>query len=238
MAPEPTTSAVILAAGSGTRMGADVNKVFLDLGGVSILEHTLSLFATLNAIREIVLVVAESDRPLIDGEYRQRLDDLGVTRIVNGGRHRIDSSRAGVAACSAGKDLILIHDAARPFAPASAVNAAMRAAAEKGAAILAVPVEDTLKISEDGSTVSGTQPRDGFFRAQTPQVFRRELLLEVLAGAGGSAFTDDALLVEAAGHPVILVPGGEHNIKITTPEQLELARAIYSMDRNGRGIAT
>jgi 2-C-methyl-D-erythritol 4-phosphate cytidylyltransferase len=219
-------------------MGAGVNKVFLDLGGVTILEHTLSLFATLSAIREIVLVVSESDRPLIDGGYKPRLDELGLTRIVNGGRHRIDSSRAGVAACSEGMDLILIHDAARPFAPAAAVNAAMRAAAEKGAAILAVPVEDTLKISEDGVVVSGTQPRDGLFRAQTPQVFRRGLLLDVLAGAGSSAFTDDALLVETAGHPVVLVPGGEHNIKITTPEQLELARAIYRMERNGKGIAT
>jgi len=222
---------VILAAGSGTRMGAEKNKVFLDLGGVTILEHSLSLFATLPFVHEIVLVHAARDREVLEECFASRLDDLGVTRCVVGGNRRVDSSRAGVAACDTASDLILIHDAARPFAPAAGVEAAVRAAAEKGAAILAVPLEDTLKESSDHRTIDKTLPRAALYRAQTPQVFQNALIRRLLAEAGDQDFTDDAALVEAAGRPVALVAGSEQNIKITTPGHLDLARAIFRTER-------
>jgi len=227
-----STSAVILAAGSGSRMGKPVNKIFLDLGGVTILEHTLSLFATLTFIEEIVLVVSTADRPMLDERYGERLEELGVSRLATGGKQRIDSSRAGIEACCATTEMILIHDAARPFPPASAVETAARAAMEIGAAILAVPVQDTLKRSTGGRQIDETLPRADLFRAQTPQVFRRAVLLDALRQAGEAQFTDDASLVEATGNPVALVPGHEHNIKITTPDQLELARVIFQIERN------
>jgi 2-C-methyl-D-erythritol 4-phosphate cytidylyltransferase len=226
-----STSAVILAAGSGSRMVTPFNKIFLDLGGVTILEHSLSLFATLSFISEVVLVVSATDRSLVETHERVRLEELGVNRIVTGGERRADSSRAGVEACSPKSDLILIHDAARPFAPANAVEAAVKAAAETGAAILAIPVEDTLKESSGGTLIERTVPRRGLYRAQTPQVFKRDVIVNALAQAGDLDYTDDASLVEAAGHPVALVPGHEHNIKITLPSHLAMARAIFQIER-------
>lgn len=227
----PSTSVVILAAGSGSRMGAERNKVFLDLGGVTILEHSLSLFAIFPFVHEIVLVFAARDRSLIEGAFAQRLGDLGVTRRVIGGQRRVDSSRAGVAACDRETELILIHDAARPFAPPNGVESAVRAAAETGAAILAIPLEDTLKKSDDGRTIATTLARAALYRAQTPQVFQNAMIRRLLDEAGDRDFTDDAALVEAAGKTVVLVPGSEQNIKITTPGHLDLARAIYRIER-------
>ena len=227
----PSTSVVILAAGSGSRMGAEKNKVFLDLGGVTILEHSLSLFATFPFVHEIVLVFAATDRAQIEGPFAQRLDDLGVTRRVPGGQRRVDSSRAGVGACSRETDLKLIHDAARPFAPADGVEAAVWAAAETGAAILAMPLEDTLKKSDDGRTIETTLARATLYRAQTPQVFENALIRRLLDEAGDQDFTDDAALAEGAGRTVVLVPGSEQNIKITTPGHLDLARAIYRIEK-------
>jgi 2-C-methyl-D-erythritol 4-phosphate cytidylyltransferase len=226
------TSAIVLAAGSGSRMGTPNNKVFLDLGGVSILEHSLSLFATLPFIREIVLVVRPADRAWIAQHYQNRLEELGVSTVVDGGDRRADSARRGIEACSATTKLLLIHDAARPFPTAASVEACVRAAAQQGVAILAVPVEDTLKTSVDGLQVSGTVPRQGLYRAQTPQVFRRDILAKVLAAVGDQDFTDDAAMAEAAGISVALVPGQETNIKITTPGHLSLARAIFRLERN------
>ena len=233
-----STSAVILAAGSGSRMVTPFNKIFLDLGGVTILEHSLSLFATLPFIREVVLVVSAADKPDLESRERARLEELGVTRIVLGGERRTDSSRAGVKACSPDSNLILIHDAARPFPPAGAVEEAVRKAAEMGAAMLAIPVSDTLKASADGRLIERTVPRRGLYCGQTPQVFRRDVLLGALekadAGetAGGGEITDDAVLVEAAGFPVALVPGHENNIKITLPGHLAMARAIFQIERD------
>jgi len=227
----PSTSVVILAAGSGSRMAAGKNKVFLDLGGVTILEHSLSLFATLPFVHEIVLVFAAGDRAQIEGRFARRLDDLGVTRCVPGGQRRVDSSRAGVGACSRETKLILIHDAARPFAPAEGVEAAVRAAAETGAAILALPLEDTLKKSTDGRHIETTLARGSLYRAQTPQVFENALIRRLLDEAGDQDFTDDAALAEKSGKSVALVAGSEQNIKITTPGHLDLARAIYRVEK-------
>ncbi len=213
-------------------MGGGENKIFLDLGGVSILEHSLSLFATLPFIRETILVVSAADKPRLEGEFKDRLDDLGVTRIVTGGRRRTDSSRAGVEACRSDTNLILIHDAARPFPPASAVERAVDVAARKGAALLAIPVADTLKHSPNGSLVGATIPRAGLYCAQTPQVFRRDVIINALRSRSDKDHTDDASLVESDGHPVSLVAGHEHNIKITTPRHLAMARAIYRIERD------
>ena len=213
-------------------MGREENKVFLDLGEVSILEHSLSLFATLPFIREVVLVVSAADRPRFEGEFKGRLDDLGVTGIVTGGKRRIDSSRAGVEACRSDTDLILIHDAARPFPPASAVEEAVDVAARKGAAILAIPVSDTLKHSPNGSLVGATIPRAGLYCAQTPQVFRRDVIINAMRNRPGRDHSDDASLVESVGHPVSLVAGHEHNIKITTKSHLAMARAIYRIEKD------
>ncbi len=233
MAPDSLrTSAIILAAGSGSRMGRDLNKIFLDLGGITILEHSLRLFKRL--AHEIVLVVAAADRHLFEGRFKKILEESPETRLVDGGARRADSSRAGIEACDPGSELILIHDAARPFPPLQSIEAALECAAAAGAAILAVPVGDTLKKAPDGKKIEATLSRDGLYRAQTPQVFQRKILVDALEKCGGSDFTDDAAMLEAAGHPVALVHGHEHNIKITTDQDLILARAILQKSRGDK----
>lgn len=262
-----STSAVVVAAGQSKRMGPGENKILMDLGGATVLERTLSVFAGIEEILEIVLVVSEQDMQRFKGEFLERLQRQGVKQVVPGGAKRFDSSCAGIRACKEDSDLILIHDGARPFAPVDAIREAIRKAAAMGAAILAVPVRDTLKRGKagsgirarggggtgvgghggprggdktgskrggDGDTVpliAETIEREGLYRAQTPQVFRRSVLLRTIerARVAGISPTDDASLVEALGGEVAIVNGTERNIKITTPEDLHLARALLDI---------
>jgi 2-C-methyl-D-erythritol 4-phosphate cytidylyltransferase len=216
-------------------MEGETNKVFLELEGRTVLEHSLEVFNSIDEIVEIVLVISEADKARFEGDLMKCLEGLGVSQVVHGGARRCDSAANGVAGCSRDTELLLIHDGARPFPPRTAVREAIANAAETGGAILATPLSDTLKLVGRDQQIEATPPREDLWHAQTPQVFRQELYREALRRAQEMNLspTDDALILEAAGCRVKVVDGGSANIKITTREDLELARAIVKMKQMG-----
>lgn len=214
-------AAIIAAAGRGVRLGAGVRKQFLDLGdGQVMLERSIAAFANTESVKEIVVALPP------DVTYDPRASDKPI-RTVAGGTRRQDSVANAFAAVSTIADVIVIHDAARPFVSVELIDRTVRAAYEYGAAIAALPVTDTVKQIAEGSrrVISGTLPRDTIVLAQTPQAFRRDILARAMAVAEGSEATDEATLVERAGFPVHVVDGEAANIKVTTQADLSDARA-------------
>ncbi len=212
-------------------MGSAVNKTLLELDGRPILHHTLARLARVSAISEVVVVVNAADEELLTGRHRAALDALGATRVIVGGPRRQDSVFIGLAATRAGEsDLVLIHDGVRPFVKAGVVERVIDRAHATGAAIAAMPADFTIKECA-GSVVTRTVPRDALWQAQTPQVFRKALLVRAFEYANHEEIdvTDDAQLLELVGIPVEVVPGNRANIKITTPDDLELARALAGL---------
>ena len=206
----PRIACVLVAAGSGQRFGAAVAKQFLLCAGRPVMRHAAEALAACGVVIQPV-----GDAAAISAA----LDGLEHLPIVAGGATRQDSVRAGLEALVAmAPDIVLVHDAARPFIPAGTIAAVIGALAGNAGAIPAVAVADTLKRGAAGRIV-GTVDRSGLFRAQTPQGFRFPLLLDLHRAAAPGA-TDDAAVLEAAGHAVALVDGDEDNIKITWPEDL------------------
>jgi 2-C-methyl-D-erythritol 4-phosphate cytidylyltransferase len=230
------TVALVLAAGRGERLGHRLPKGFVPLSGRPLLLHAL---AVLDAAPEVERVVAVIPADAFD-RYRQAIAGAGalgkLAPPVAGGRERQDSVRAGLAALPPGAQLVLVHDAARPCLRGDAVRRVIEAARATGAAILAAPVRDTIKRVVDGR-VAGTPPRAECWAAQTPQVFRVEILREALAKAeaDGVLGTDDAQLVEALGVEVRVVPGDPDNLKVTGPEDLALAERLLALRGGGGG---
>lgn len=224
-------SAIVVAAGSSRRMQCDKNKVLMDLGGVTVLEHSLFVLAKIKRIKEIIVVVSRNDKD----NFSEKLNRLKVSKIVVGGEHRFDSVQNGIKACSPDTGLILIHDGARPFAPIRGIESAITSAAQLGAAILSVPLNDTVKRRATGHTIKETVPRTGLYLAQTPQVFKRSLLLPGINRAKEEKLipTDEASVLENQNHPVVLVDGDTTNIKITTQDDLLLAKAILHLKSQG-----
>jgi 2-C-methyl-D-erythritol 4-phosphate cytidylyltransferase len=226
----PATSAVIVAAGSSTRMGAahGARKPLLPLAGRTVIEHACAAFDALPCVREIVVVAHADDV----GRLRELSAASPALRklraVVPGGEQRPDSVRAGLAACDPASALVAVHDAARPLVTPDIVERALRAAARHGAALVAVPVADTLKAAPDGERAASTVDRSALWCAQTPQVFRLELLRALAERAAAEGFrpTDESALHERYVGPVALVRGSAENLKITTPEDLRLAAAI------------
>lgn len=216
--------AIIVAAGSGKRMGRQ--KQFLPLRGRPVVEWTLDTFLSVANVEELVLVLTPDDI----AEHGERLKSDRV-RIVAGGETRMESLKNGLAALSADVDIVAVHDGARPLVTPEVIRACLEEAEESGAAVPAVPVKDTLKkVTNKQMWVSGTPERSSFWLAQTPQTYRRELLEEALVKfPKEKAATDESQLVERAGHKVKIVPSTYENIKITTPEDLAIAGAF--MDR-------
>ncbi len=214
---------VVVAAGAGTRLGADRPKAFVELAGVTLLERAVR--GVLTAGIGYVAVVVPTDRV---GETRELLAPLATApvhptiTVVAGGAERTDSVAAGLAALPAEVDTVLVHDAARCLTPAAVFDrvVATLAAGAKGA-IPAVPVVDTIKVVDADGQITATPARDTLRAVQTPQGFPREVL-EQAHGAGGPA-TDDAALVEALGHAVIVVDGDHRSMKITTSDDLDRA---------------
>jgi len=217
-------SAIIAAGGAGARIGARVPKQLLDIDGQSMLARSITAFDTHPRVSEVIVVLP----PELVGDEKQH---LGVTkrpvRAVNGGPRRQDSVARGFDFVSTRADVVLVHDAARPFVSAALIDRTIEGAATYGAAIPAIRARDTAKRAQAAMIVE-TIPRDSIFLAQTPQAFRREVLREALALADRDDVdaTDEAMLVERAGHAVRIVEGETSNIKITTPEDLVLAEAI------------
>ena len=218
-------AAIIAAGGSGTRIGAALPKQLLDLGdGTVMLSRCVDVFLKCGAIDEIVIAIGAGMGFGYDGESPKPI------AIAPGGARRQDSVANALAQVSDATDVIVIHDAARPFVTTDLIERTVRAAAEHGAAIAALPATDTIKQASeqhpDGTwRISATLPREAIYLAQTPQAFRRRVLEDAIAAASAETFTDEAMLVERSGRPVHIVAGDPGNIKVTTPHDLALARA-------------
>ena len=218
------TTAILAAAGPGIRLGTDQPKAFVPLDDAPLFVYALRGLTAASTISSVVLAVPADQT----ARATALLDRHGPWRcavsVVPGGAERQDSVRAGLFH-SGHADLIAIHDAARPFITAAIVDSAVAAAAEHGAAIVAIPATDTVKIVSPAGWVESTTSRERVWLAQTPQVFRADILHTAHAQAAerGVVATDDAALVEQLGRRVHVVAGNPANRKITTREDLEWA---------------
>ncbi len=221
---------LVPAAGSGSRIGGDTKKQYLELGDQPVLVQTLSRLANLPQITAIHLIVPQTDVAFCRAELvdRYRLEKIGG--VIAGGAERQDSVRKGLEACgAANQDVVLVHDGVRPFFPKDQIGPLVQLADIEGAALLAIPAQDTIKEVFDG-LVRSTLDRRLLWQIQTPQAFRCERIREAhrRAYSAGYVGTDDASLIEWCGWPVAVLTGHSHNIKITTPEDLALARALLA----------
>lgn len=226
-------SAVVVAAGSSTRMGED--KLLLTLGDKPVLAHTLYALNQCEALDEIVVVTRQDLLDLIASiKMEYKLDK--VTRIVIGGATRLESSLAGVTETSNKARIICIHDGARPFVTPEIVEEVIHQAKLYHAATPAVPISDTVKTAE-GGIVTGTPDRSSVFAIQTPQAFQADIIKAALTRAvqDGKTYSDDCGAVEALGVKVHLTTGSRENIKITTPTDLIMAKMIL-MQRGGESV--
>jgi 2-C-methyl-D-erythritol 4-phosphate cytidylyltransferase len=217
--------AIIVSAGQGARFGHDgVPKTFRPLAGVPMYVHSVRAFEDVPSIDGIVVVVIENWL-----EYAMETSMGEAVRapveITPGGDTRQESVRAGLERVPPDADRIVVHDAARPLVTSQMIESCLTALKGADAAICAVPLADTLKRATDG-VVEETVVRDGLWRVQTPQAFLATSLREAHAAASNDEATDDAALIEARGGRVVIVPGDERNIKVTTPADLELAEAL------------
>ena len=220
-------TAIIPAAGMGKRMGGAIPKPFLWIGGRPILAHTLDAFERCDSVDEVILVVGTADLQLVSEEVVDRYEFTKVRKILSGGEKRQDSVWEGLKAVEAGTEIVVIHDGVRPFVAPEHLSESIGQCRKCDAVITAVPVKDTIKEAEDG-LVTSTLDREKLWAIQTPQTFALDLILRAHQQAMGAALiaTDDAALVERLGHPVHLLRGSYHNIKITTPEDLALGEII------------
>lgn len=224
---------VIVAGGRGARLGADLPKQLLDLGGRSMLQRSVAAFDTHPRLEEFVVVLpldlVSKGHDLIGAATRG-------WKVAEGGPRRQDSVQNGLKALSSAVTIVLIHDAARPFVSASLIDRVIDAAAKDGAAVPAVGVTDTVKHVDIGSmTVKSTLSRDAIWLAQTPQGFQRVVLDRAYVKNAGADVTDEGMLAERAGMPVTIVPGDSDNMKITTPDDLARARGVLGAPRVGTG---
>ncbi len=234
----PAASVIIAAGGRGTRFqkgagsaGPDRprTKVFAEIRGEPVLLHTLRCFERVAGLEEFVVAVpAEA----LDVAARLIGDHAGdrPVRFVEGGEDRLESVARALEATHGGTELVVIHDAVRPLVRPEVVEEAMRVAVECGAAVVGRPVDHTVKRVPHASSVVETVPREGLWLAQTPQVFRREIISRAYGRRGDvvGRVTDDAQLVEAMGGEVRMVPGDAANFKITTPEDLRMVEALLA----------
>ena len=221
---------MVPAAGRGLRMGSQTPKQFLTLGGLPVLVHTLRALEASDAIADIILAVPEPDREFCLREVITPHRFTKVRKIVAGGAQRQDSVRQGLDAVDEGTDVVLVHDAVRPFLTQDMIGQVIEAAAKHGAAVVAVPVGDTVKqVGADG-LIDCTVDRGRLWLAQTPQAFRLALFQEAHRKAviDGIQGTDDTQLVERLGHRVAVVEGNGENIKITRPEDFIIGEAILA----------
>jgi len=215
-------AALIPAAGEGRRMGEAMPKQFLPIGGREILARTIEVFDECQAIDEIWVVVATEYCALCQERIVERYGFRKVCGVVAGGATRQESVWRGLQHVAEAVELVVVHDGVRPFVPELLIQRTLASASQYGAAIAAVPLKDTLKRISEAYEVEGTVPRERLWRIQTPQAFHHALLRTAFQNAWqhGLQATDEAGLIEALGHPVKIVPGYEHNVKITTPDDL------------------
>lgn len=220
-------SVIFPAAGQGKRMNAGINKVFLELADRPMLIRTLQKFSAVPEVGELIVVVgAEEVEPVTN--LLKKYQELKPWLVTEGGSERQYSVWNGLKQVSAEADVVLVHDAARPLVTVKTIEAVIGAAREYGGAIAAVPEKNTIKIVSEHGVVKSTPARSTLWAVQTPQGFRKQILLEanIKAEADGFLGTDDASLVERLGRPVHVVRSEYSNIKVTTPEDLLIAEAF------------
>jgi len=233
--------AILPAAGLGTRMGADMPKQFLELDGVPLVIHTLRRLASCQAITEMIVATRGDGVAPLEARIRGEKFAQPV-RLVRGGDTRQDSVAAALRELPGDTDIVLVHDAVRPFVTREQIERVIDEARRRHAVILGIPAMDTVKevkrasLPEDVALITGTIPRERIVLAQTPQAFSAKLLKEAFARAqrDGVNASDEAGLVERLGHDVHVVLGSERNIKITRPADMDLARFYLEQERHAK----
>ena len=221
---------LVPAAGAGRRMGAETNKQYLELADRPLLARTLDVFERHPLIDSIIIIVSPAEIAYCQEEIVTRGNYRKVTAVIAGGAERQDSVYCGLQACQADDDdLILIHDGARPLVSAGIIDRVIDSVQQHAACLTAVPVKDTVKVVQDGWVID-TPERATLWLAQTPQAFRYRLIRSAhdRAAEQGMRATDDAELAEWAGAKVRVVQGEYRNLKITTPEDLEVAERLLA----------
>ena len=214
---------IIVAGGKGLRMGGDIPKQFLPVGGKPILMRTIDRFLQYDEKMQVVLVLPESQQDY----WRTLCDEYHFSQpytLANGGETRFHSVKNGLTKVSPDAQLIGVHDGVRPFVSLDTIRATYEEAARSEAVVPVIEVVETVRQLVDGKSV--TVPRSDYRLVQTPQVFSSSLFRQAYTQPYTDFFTDDASVVERFGHPVTLVPGNRENIKITTPFDLTIANAM------------
>ena len=217
-------------------MGGAVSKPYLLLGGRPIISHTLRALSLSAEIQEIIIVTRPEEIDFCEREVVRRYNFDKVRAVVAGGEERQDSVYQGLKSLKAEVDIVLIHDAVRPFLTQRLISEVIKGATSFKSAVVALPVKDTLKEVDEEGWVKRTVPRDNLWDVQTPQAFEPQIIRRAYEEALKNNFygTDDAGLVERCGYRVKTVAGTPENIKITTPEDLTMAEAILELDREYR----
>lgn len=224
-------SAIVLAAGQGKRMGSRIQKQFLDLGGYPVLYYSLKTFEE-SRVSQVILVTGEQEIEFCRREIVERYGFSKVKAVVAGGAERYHSVYQGLKQVSASSDIVLIHDGARPFVDTDMIDRTIRAAEEFQACAAGMPSKDTVKIADENGFAASTPERSRVWMVQTPQTFSRALIWKAYQAMMEDeslqrGVTDDAMVVERlTGVPVRLVEGSYENMKVTTPEDMEVAAAI------------
>ena len=221
---------MVPAGGAGKRMGAGTPKQFLMLDGVPMMLHALRVLDRAPSVTEVILVVPKQERDRALTEVVERYGLKKVLKVVPGGATRQESVHHGLNEVDEDVEIVVVHDAVRPFVTEDLIERSIEAARKHGGAIAAVPMKDTPKQAGPDRLIQRTLDRTGLWLAQTPQTFRRALVVEAYRKAAIAHVhaTDDAALVERLGHAVAIVEGNWENIKITTPEDMILAEAILA----------
>ena len=229
------TVAIVLAAGSGSRMNSDVKKQYMEIGGKPLIYYSLKAFEE-SIIDDIVLVVSRGDVDYVRKEIVEKFKFDKVTAIVEGGLYRYHSVRLGLEAAAPDCDYAFVHDGARPFVTKDIIMRSLHAVKEFGACVVGMPVKDTIKIADDKGFAASTPDRAHTWLIQTPQVCSFKMILELYQRldreegelmAKGINITDDAMVVEYyTDKKIKLVEGSYTNIKITTPDDIPAAEAI------------
>lgn len=222
--------AIVPAAGRGLRMGGSVPKQFLSLGGEPLIVQSLRTLQADPVIDQIILAVPSADMDYCEKEIVSRHHFTKVRKVVAGGAERQDSVRNALAQVPLDTEIVIIHDAVRPFMTHGMIAEVVAAAKKDGAAIIALPMRDTVKQVRTDGTIERTIDRAPLWLAQTPQAFRRDWIENAhkKAHAEGIRATDDAFLMEWIGYSVTVVEGSGENIKVTRPEDIVIGEAILA----------
>ncbi len=223
-------TAIITAAGKGTRMNSSINKQYLKIAGIPVLARTISVFESCSEVDNIILVVNEEDINFCKHEIVKKFNFTKVISLVSGGAERQNSVYKGLCSIRDEKAIVLIHDGARPFVSNKNIVDCIAAAKEFGACGVGVRSKDTIKISDNNGFVQSTPDRSSLWSIQTPQGFMYEVIKTAHDKAVQNDYigTDDMVLVEKLGLPVKIVEGSYQNIKITTPEDLIMGESLLS----------